>query len=130
MFSTETLGCGVLNPGYEVVVTDTASGEQKSLVIDELFISSFDLGSDVVQGTAAPGATVLVSVADRWHSHEFEVTADSSGDWSANFATEGFDTIDGMEATARIFDTDGDFTSAIASPGHTSNDIFMVTAHG
>ena len=102
-------------PGDVITVMD--SGGEKSTVVTALTVDGMDAESDTVWGTADPGVEVQVDVNNTgiWR----KVTADGSGNWSADFSVasgaedwaQPFDIGRGTEGEASQYDDDWDATS-------------------
>jgi hypothetical protein len=98
----------------------------KSTVLTGITVTEVDPVNDTVSGTAAPGSEVRVEAyAD--DGHERVVTADSEGDWQADFSEaagsepqqQEYDFVAGSEGNASQEDADGDQTQvdwAVADP--------------
>ncbi len=74
--------------GHEVTVSDGST--VKTTTVTELVVTEVDVGADTVSGTAAPDSDVMVDVyppdeEGTWR----EATADSEGNWTADFSVEG-----------------------------------------
>lgn len=73
-----------LKPGMVVEVTDGT--QTRSSTLDPLTVDNIDPGSDIITGTALPGANIVVIVTADYPGPFLEVKADESGRWQANFA--------------------------------------------
>ena len=114
------------------VVTVSAGTTTKTHTVTDIEVTSIDTDADQIHGTAGPGARV-----EAWASLFDEgsgryVTADSGGNWLADFsvATEDqpvFDITDITRITAREFDDDGDLTSREFGPPFQQNRGVAVT---
>ena len=121
---------GTLVPGHVVTVSDGTT--TKTHVVIDVADANIDTGADQVHGLATPGARVWVwasmfgAGSGRW------VTADSGGDWTADFSVAGGDqpAYDITELT-RIqvdeFDDDGDATQRRFGPPVQQNRGVAVT---
>jgi ABC-type branched-subunit amino acid transport system substrate-binding protein len=106
-----------LEPGD--ILMASGMGISKRLIIPPLTITTLDLEADTVAGTANPGATVEVCTNPNNCIRRY-ATADSRGNWLANFHTPGTEweeqeTVDIQSGTTgRVTerDEDGDRTSA------------------
>jgi len=119
-----------LEPGHVVTVSDGTTTKTHTVI--DIIVSSIDTGADQVHGLASPGARVWAWVslfdegAGRW------VTADSGGNWMADFsvAEEGRPAYNITEVT-RIsvdeFDDDGDATQSRFGPPVQQNRGVAVT---
>lgn len=96
-----------LVPGMEITVTDGVATKVLELV--GITIDDVDLTTDVVSGTAPADAPVNVSVHQGSDSAELGVVADTSGNWTADFAGT-FDIDGGTGVNADTADGDGDST--------------------
>lgn len=106
-FWTDTLGVDLV-PGSVVVATDGSTSKELTLVT--LTIDTVDPATDVMSGTAPPGAVVNVHVDGGMdNGGDAEVTADGSGHWSADF-TGTFDVPAIWFVGASVGDGDGDRT--------------------
>lgn len=101
-------GHGVdLEPGMKVTVTD---GEvTKSLVLENLTIDDVNYDTEIVSGTATPGALVSVDAADTWAQ-----TIATDGTWSIDFWPG--DVRPESYISADIRDDDGDSTDTEPDP--------------
>ena len=104
-----TLG---LQPGQKITMTDGLAVK----VLDSvsiLEITDVNVSTDTVIGVVEPNASVDVDANCGDNGCIFQsVTADGSGDWSADFsAISGGDIKPGSSGEARTFDTDGDATT-------------------
>ena len=103
-----------LVPGYYLVVSDGTT--EKGLVLETITIEAFDIGNEIITGTAPRGREVQVvaGMAEPETQGVISVIADSeSGAWSADFKTIGFDITEEMGASfAQIHDDDGDANEA------------------
>ena len=105
-----------LKPGDDVSVTDGST--TKNHTVTELQVTSVDPGTDVVSGTAAPSTDVEVGVCDEFGCAQRFPTADTNGDWSADFSTPGglpgegdtWDIVPGTGGDSAQYDPDGDST--------------------
>ena len=109
-----------LEPGFLVTMTD--GDMTKTLVISDFGFTAVDPTEDTVSGTATPFTEIQV-----WEDPGFAsriVTADSAGDWVADFSVVGpglggpgsgdlFDIDTGASGTAVDADSDGDWTERI-----------------
>jgi hypothetical protein len=121
---------GYLEPGYLVTVSDGTTTKTHTVI--DVTVTDIDTDADQVHGSASPGARVWVwaSLVDegsgRW------VTADSGGNWMADFSVviEGQPAYDITELT-RIsvdeFDDDGDATQRRFGPPVQQNRGVAVT---
>jgi hypothetical protein len=119
-----------LEPGHFVTVSDGTTTKTHTVI--DVEVTSIDTDNDQVSGSANPGAQVRVWASlfdegsDRW------VTADSGGNWTADFsiATEDQPAYDITEIT-RIdvdeFDDDGDATYRQFGPQVQQNRGVAVT---
>ena len=99
-----------LVPGMNVRVTQGGS-VAADLTLAQLSLDLVDAATDVVSGTAAPGALLFVHFNGPSGEGEAETTADGAGDWSVDFTGIG-DVVPQTFATAEIEDDDGDSTQA------------------
>ena len=93
-----------LKPGDEVTLSDGTT--TRKLVVSTHKITAFDLEAETVTGTAAPGTQVRLPVPA-----ELFVTADTKGEWLADFKQIGADLQPGTMLVAEVFDEDGDNSS-------------------
>jgi hypothetical protein len=108
-----------LQPGF--ILTVTGNGTSKTLIISPLQVNNINRQADTVAGMASPGATIEVCVSIPDNCIPRHVTADSSGNWLANYHNPGTqpdeqETVDiqnGMWGWASERDEDGDQTSAV-----------------
>ncbi len=94
-----------LERGHLVTVTDGATTKEHTVV--GLFVDSVDVVSDTVSGRADAGATVDVWVHDGGNR---TVTADGSGNWTADFSGDTDLTYD-SDGGSQQGDADGDITT-------------------
>jgi hypothetical protein len=78
----------------------------KNLVVSTHEIKAVDLEAETITGTAEPGTQVRLPVPG-----ELFVTADSNGDWLADFKPIEVDLQPGTMFIAEVFDEDGDNSS-------------------
>ncbi|MEW6086418.1 MAG: ABC transporter substrate-binding protein [Chloroflexota bacterium] len=105
-----------LKPGDIVTMSNVTFSKQ--LTIENLFITEFDLDTEVVHGTADPSQLLYIQACDDSTCAIREETADQDGNWTANFAVPGEgvseqDTADlrgGIWLDANINDGDGDMS--------------------
>jgi raffinose/stachyose/melibiose transport system substrate-binding protein len=100
-----------VEPGHIVTVTGDDSGATKELLVVPLTFDSMDFGSDVLSGTADPGATVRINYGVHDEGYEAGATADGVGDWTVDLSGS-FDVSPDTWAEAAIDDEDGDSTVA------------------
>ena len=95
-------------PGTYVVSTDVATNTVKTLAVAQLSADRVDPVTDVVEGRAPSGSTV--SVEGEGATRNLEVTADSQGNWVADFSAVGYDIkfVDFFRVSVQ--DADGDFS--------------------
>ena len=119
-----------LDIGHLVTISDGTT--TKTHTVTAITVTDIDTAADKVSGTAGLGAQVNVYVnlfdkgSDRW------VTADSGGNWMADFsvAADGepeFDITGITRITAREFDDDGDLTNRDFGPPSQWNRGVAVT---
>jgi hypothetical protein len=90
------------------VVRLSADGIVRELVVPFLWVTTVDVETDIVGGTAEPGTLVHVFIGG---DAELFVTADSERAWVADFGGIGFDLLPGMGGGAEVwFDDFGDST--------------------
>jgi hypothetical protein len=97
-------------PGGTVITATGRSGGTKVLVVEPLTVDATDIVTDTVRGTASPGATVVVTVAE---GVELTAVADGDGDWETASFNPPFDLVNPPPyqwAEARVVDGDGDST--------------------
>ena len=113
------LGGFVLEPGQEVSMADGTT--TKTHTVRDLAVTAVDPAADTVSGTAEPGSEVTVGpVCDKSTCAFRRVSADSSGNWVAEFSVVGedpdeqdlFDIVPGTSSEANQRDADGDNTMA------------------
>ncbi|MDH3294533.1 MAG: hypothetical protein OER95_09465, partial [Acidimicrobiia bacterium] len=93
-------------PGTVVTVSD---GETtKAHTVSNLAVTSVDVDTNIVAGTATPDAMIQVEIHGLLSRM---VTADSAGNWSVDFSDE-HDLVPGEAGEANEFDPDGDSTHA------------------
>jgi hypothetical protein len=92
--------------GDYIAMTDTTMTKQHT--VTSLDVTSIDTGNDIVSGTAAPFTDVEVSVSNPAYVIK-NVSADSSGDWQADFSLD-VDIDIGANGSAKQVDADGDGT--------------------
>jgi hypothetical protein len=92
--------------GHVVTLTDGITTISHTVLYLE--VTSVDVGTDQVQGTADPGAEVLVSIFQVRH-YELWATADDSGQWVVDFS-ELYDLVPGTEIGSRLNDAEGNGT--------------------
>ena len=82
-------------------------------LIDGVSIVYFEAADDLSYGTAPPDTPVEVSAGDERGGCGFNVVADATGSWTADFAADPcfFDVLEGMGTEASVADDDGDYTS-------------------
>ncbi len=102
-----TLGCHFLEPGNYLTVTDDHTETVRDIVVEELEITHHDSEAAIVSGTARPGAMLTIGTHNQDGWIELEVTADGSGNWTADFAGAGSTRIEGS-STAWVYEADGD----------------------
>lgn len=113
-------GSGLLHAGDRVLVEGGGWTKEGTLAL--LSVSQVSFESDLVTGTAAPGASVRVNVSvppgDPGGSPiaTMTVTADSVGDWTADFSGS-VDIVLDQQVSALISDADGDLTEALGWAG-------------
>ncbi|MGH2839053.1 MAG: hypothetical protein ACRDJY_12000 [Thermoleophilaceae bacterium] len=102
-----------LKAGNYAVVTDLATGTEKTLVLDPVRLTDVDYGADTVSGIATPNVDVTVAVA-RGSGDFFMVTtrAGADGRWQVDLGT--FDLKPGADFSAVVNDGDNDATHAHA----------------
>jgi len=108
----------VVQAGHVITMTDGATN--KTLIASSLAVTATDTDADTVSGTATPSAQVQVcaSVSNRCITRW--VTADGSGNWTANYAIAGvgqddpdtFDLVPGSNGWAAEYDAEWDRTWA------------------
>jgi hypothetical protein len=110
----------------------TGGGASKDHVVTAVTATEIDVAADTVTGTAQAGAWVWVSVGlfDEWSGRQVE--ADSSGDWTADFAVPGdgqpsFDITEATFIDVEEFDDDGDATYRQFGPPVQANRGVAVT---
>lgn len=105
-------------PGLGYIITISGNGQSKSLTVSQLNITGFDLDADLISGTGTPSAPIQVCAnvpnrcLTRW------VTADASGNWTANYHVPGtgnddldtFDVRPGSNGWAAEYEADSDRT--------------------
>ena len=94
-----------LKPGDIVTLTDGTTTQ--NLEVSVLTIISVDNEADIVTGKSEPAAIVRLP-----QPGEIFATADTEGNWSADFGAAGFDLERGSMIIAEVFDEDFDLTSA------------------
>lgn len=109
-----------LQPGNFIVATEADTGPVKELHLVPASVDVFDPASDILSGTAPPNSTLLVESTDLpWMVFDdFEVGADTNGDWIADFGSHNID-LGPWGPTfvqARISDEDGDWTVVQPDP--------------
>lgn len=109
-------GPGLLHAGD--LVTVTGGGWTKSGILAVLAIDTVDHSTDVVAGTAAPGAQIKVDVNPAPGEPggppvaSTTVTAGADGRWTAAFSGST-DIVLNQQVMATISDSDGDMTQAV-----------------
>jgi hypothetical protein len=112
-----------LQAGQIVTVSDVPGGGSttETTTVTALTETLVDPGTDTVTGTAAPGSSVTVLVFNTEASRD--VTADASGNWSANFAVSGnppddvtYNITGGTAVGAMQFDGAGNLTATALYP--------------
>jgi hypothetical protein len=102
--------------GYTITMTDGVTS--KTYVVKQLQVTTIDLQADTIAGIANPGAAnILVGAKDANNFIVRHVTADSSGNWLADYHTPGTQqdeqlTVDlkaGSYFWVTEFDPDGNF---------------------
>ncbi len=99
-----------LQPGFYIVVHDTASGQEKTLTLSDLSIEFVDYDQDTVGGLAPPDTRLIVGFGNDQDYLEFDLFSEGDGSWLADFGLHNFDLLPGMGGSARIDDDDGDTT--------------------
>jgi len=105
-----------LQAGDVVSVTDGSTTKNHTVTVLE--VTSVDPGADVVSGTASPSSDVEVGICDEFGCAQRFPTADTNGDWSADFSTPGggpgeegtWDIVPGTGGDSAQYDGDGDST--------------------
>ena len=116
-----------LEPGMQIAVTDGTDTKDLTLVPFE--VVSVDPANDVVSGTGPAGEQVFVDVWDRNDEGWQSVTADGSGDWSADFAGT-LDLTSSAHASASVQDADRDQTMADRSAPSLTGNLTADSVHG
>ena len=106
-----------ITPGHYVTADDGVEVNKTMQVVD-LTVTSVDESTDVVAGTAPPGALVEVHACEEFQCGNRSVAAVGAGVWSADFSVPGAgdheqDVIGiqpGFGGAAQVFDGDGDST--------------------
>ncbi|NIM95390.1 MAG: hypothetical protein GTO18_16970 [Anaerolineales bacterium] len=113
-----------LEKGHIVTISDGTA--TKTHTITEIEVTLIDTDADQIHGTAYPGATVEAWVSLFDDGSGRYVTADSSGEWMADFSVPAqgqpaFDVTGITRVTAREFDDDGDLTNREFGPTNRQN---------
>jgi streptogramin lyase len=116
--------------GHLVTVSDVTT--TRSHTVTALTVTNIDTAADRIHGTANPDAQVGVWVNLFDEGSHRRVTADSDGNWMADFsnAADGepaFDITEITRITAREFDDDGDSTNRQFGPPVQQNRGVAVT---
>jgi hypothetical protein len=85
------------------IVTIRAGSLSKTITVSNLTINSWNVESNIVYGSAAPGVTVYLPLPSL-----LIITADGDGNWEADFGSEA---ISHGTMLAEEYDTDEDLTS-------------------
>ena len=94
-----------LKPGDRVTLTDGTT--TRSLEVSILSIKSVNVETNIVTGIAEPGAIVRLPMP----LGAFTTTADSNGNWIADYSAAGLDLIPGSMIIAEVYNGEGDLTS-------------------
>jgi hypothetical protein len=111
-----------LQPGMYILATDDDIDIVYELLLEDLSIDVFDTDLDIVAGKAPPEALLLVNVHDETidKGYGMETTADSDGNWSADFMAElNVDLNENMNPQVTLSGEGGDGTIA-EFPGYPS----------
>jgi hypothetical protein len=106
-----------LQPGW--LITVTYGMTTKTHIVKDISITDADPTTDIVRGTAYPGTEVWVNVVGNASGDGLFATADSSGEWVADFLSR-YDITSGGEVVVLQEDEDGDgtiFSYPIPYPG-------------
>ncbi len=115
-----------LQPGQIVTLSDGPT--TKEVIITSLMVNSVDPDADTISGTADPGAEVTVKVEQEDELAFRYPTADTEGNWTADFSEDGGGPVvdiacTGQSSCCRVkwhvdrFDEDGDSTAVEAVYG-------------
>jgi len=109
----EEIGINLL-PGMYISATGDYTGIEKMLELSDITFDILNPVTDYAEGTAPLGSIVDVGVSLEPLYFGFEdIETDSSGVWSADFASVGFDIVENMlDNQVTLDDADGDITSA------------------
>ena len=96
-------------PGMFVRVGDGTY--TKEFRMTALMVEGIDPANDLAFGTAEPGATIHVDVANSGAGSVQVVAAPTTGEWTADIGAVGGDVTDDSSVIAHIIDSDGDGTT-------------------
>jgi hypothetical protein len=99
-------GLYVVKPGDVVTLSDESIS--RTHVVRNLTVTSADASSNLVRGTADPGATISVFPHDSGDAWQL-VTADAAGQWQVDFS-DSYDLLPGNTGAALIVDENGNAT--------------------
>lgn len=100
-----------LAPGARILA-EGRSGPEKVLVTVPLEVTGANPDTDLVSGTAPPGATVKVEFAGGWGPQPSVTTVAQTpgGAWLADLGAIGVDVVVGTDLSVYAYDDDGDAT--------------------
>lgn len=112
-----------LLPGMFITSLGTVTGIAKSVTLAEMSFDIFDLDLDYAEGHGPPESLISVGAGLEPDYYNFQDhPVDEFGVWVADFASVGFDLVDGMDNQAIYQDEDGDNTSAEYHPVSPDSD--------
>lgn len=120
------------------IVTATGGSTTKQVTVSNLLITSVDLGTDIVSGTADANVTVSIWVCPNGVCVFRNETVDGTGHWSTNFSIPGEESWEqgtadigpGAWIDSAIWEVDGDGTIFAWSVPGTANPTFGVRPEG
>jgi len=98
-----------LIPGNYITALNVATGEESSVLIQNVNLDYISMDEDRVFGTAEPNATLQLNINET-HDQGFNlpVNVDDSGYWEVNLAVEGHPIDNYRYADVRLYDAEGD----------------------